>query len=260
MLDQVLMNLAVNARDAMPKGGRLLLETSEKTVDEELARLHPDASPGRFACLSVTDTGTGIPPEVLPRIFEPFFTTKEQGKGTGLGLATVFGIVKQHHGWIKVDTAAGRGTTFHVFLPAIRTAAAEPDRATARPRPMGGIETILLAEDEEAVRTIAVAVLERAGYRVLEAANGVEALHFWKEHRHDIALLLTDMVMPAGLGGRELAQRLQAEKPELKIIFFSGYSAELAGKELDLRHGENFLQKPFGPDHLLETVRRCLDG
>jgi PAS domain S-box-containing protein len=260
MLDQVLMNLVVNARDAMPNGGRLVIETSEKTVNEDVARLNPDAVPGRYACLSVNDTGCGIPPEILPRIFEPFFTTKEPGKGTGLGLATVYGIVRQHQGWLNVYSEPGQGANFQIFLPASTATDAELKQTTARPKPRGGTETILLVEDEPAVRTLTRAILERRGYQVLEAANGVEAFNVWQEHRAAVSLLLTDLVMPAGVSGQQLARQIQAEKPDLKVIFTSGYSAEIAGRDLELRNGENFLQKPCGPDQLLETIRRCLDG
>jgi CheY-like chemotaxis protein len=260
MLDQVLMNLVVNARDAMSNGGRLVIETSEKTVDEDLARLNPDAVPGRYVGLSINDTGCGIPPEILPRIFEPFFTTKEPGKGTGLGLATVYGIVKQHKGWLKVYSEPGRGTNFQIFLPASAATSADPAQPAARPKPRGGTETILLVEDEPAVRSLTRTILERRGYKVLEAANGVEGFSVWQEHRGAVSLLLTDLVMPAGVSGQKLARQIQAEKPDLKVIFTSGYSPEIAGRELELRSGENFLQKPCSPDQLLETVRRCLDG
>jgi two-component system cell cycle sensor histidine kinase/response regulator CckA len=260
MLDQVLLNLAVNARDAMPDGGRLLIETAQKQVDDELARLYPDAVAGDYVWLSVSDTGGGIPPEVLPRIFEPFFTTKAPGKGTGLGLATVFGIIKQHRGWLKVYSEPGQGTNFQVFLPATQTSSAELLRTTRQTQPRGGTETILLVEDEATVRLLCRAVLERAGYRVIEAANGVEALRLWKARTEHVHLLLTDIVMPAGVDGRALAQQLQADAPKLKVIFTSGYSAEIAGRELVLSEGQNFLQKPCPPQKLLETVRQSLDG
>jgi CheY-like chemotaxis protein len=254
------MNLAVNARDAMPKGGDLLIETTETTVDASEARLNPEAAPGRYVCLSVTDTGSGIAPEILPRIFEPFFTTKEPGKGTGLGLATVFGIVKQHHGWIKLENRPGQGATFRVYLPASAETAAPPAAATAKPKSNGGTETILLVEDELAVRTFTRRILERHGYQVLEAAEGAEALNLWREHRASVALLLTDLVMPGELDGQALGRRLRADQPDLKVIFASGYSAEIAGRDFQLRPGEAFVQKPFAAEHLLETIRRCLDS
>jgi two-component system, cell cycle sensor histidine kinase and response regulator CckA len=258
MLDQILMNLAVNARDAMPQGGRLLVETTERHVSEAEAREHADATPGAFVVLTVSDTGVGIPPEVLPRIFEPFFTTKEPGKGTGLGLATVFGIVKQHKGWVKVTSQVSQGTTFEIFLPA--SAVAQADSRDGVPiKPRRGSETILLAEDDPAVRVLTRMTLQRFGYRVVEAASGVEALRLWPEHRNDVALLLTDLVMPGGVTGQQLARRVQEDNPRLKVVFTSGYSAEIAGKEMELRSGENFVQKPYTPDRLLDTVRRCLD-
>ena len=259
MLDQVLMNLSVNARDAMSGGGRLLIETSETTVGDDVALQHPEVAPGRYVCLRVSDTGAGIPPEVLPHIFEPFFTTKEPGKGTGLGLATVFGIVKQHRGFTRVRSEPGCGATFEVVLPALELPRSEHADSAGRAGVRGGTETILLVEDEAAVRVLTRTILERRGYRVLEAATGAEALPIWRDHRAEVALLVTDLVMPGGVSGQQLAQQLQAEKPSLAVVFMSGYSAEVAGKEIQLRGGENFLQKPFAPNVLLETIRRCLD-
>ncbi len=260
MIDQILLNLAVNARDAMPKGGQIRIETSAIEFDETTAPQTVGARPGSFVCLSVTDTGTGIPPEILPRIFEPFFTTKEVGKGTGLGLATVFGIVEQHKGWINVDSEVGRGTTFRVFLPrqskAGDTAFFSPSQSPAR----GGNETLLLVEDEPAVRDTVRVVLSRLGYRVLEAATGDEALVVWEARRAEIRLLLTDLVMPGSLTGIELAEKLQAEEPRLKVIYASGYSAEIAGKQFPLEEGVNFLAKPFDWHKLAHVVRERLDA
>jgi PAS domain S-box-containing protein len=260
MMEQVLMNLAVNARDAMPGGGLLLIETAHLALDAPAARLIPEAGPGHYACFRVSDTGEGIPPEVLPRIFEPFFTTKEIGKGTGLGLATVFGIVKQHQGWIKVDTGLGKGTTFRIFLPVCPAETMETVPAAARPASPNGTETILLVEDESPVRGVLCEVLERHGYRVLAAADGGEALKLWSEQGAAVALLLTDLVMPGAMGGQELARRLLAEQPRLKVIYTSGYSVETAGRELHLRPGERFIQKPYNPEALLQTIRESLDG
>ena len=265
MLDHLLLNLVVNARDAMPGGGRLFLETAERTFTEEEAAAITDASPGRHVCLSVTDTGFGIAPENLSRIFEPFFTTKEPGKGTGLGLATVFGIVKQHHGALTVESEVGQGTTFRIFLPATDATGESPTgespEATGRkPWPRGGPETILLVEDEPSVRRVTRVMLERVGYSVLEAAHGLGALKVWEQHQDKIQLLLTDIVMPEGMSGRELARRLQESRPGLRIIFTSGYSADIAGRELALQEGQNFIQKPASPRQILETVRQCLDG
>ena len=259
MLDQMLMNLVVNARDAMPGGGRIIVETGEKHFTKEEAELIPDAKPGRHLSLRVTDTGCGIPPENLPRIFEPFFTTKEPGKGTGLGLATVFGIVKQHGGSLAVESEVGRGTTFQIYLPATETVGKSPGAAAVKPKPRGGTETILVVEDEYAVRILTRAVLEMFGYRVLEAADGVEAVRIWEQNQDSIRLLFTDLVMPEGVSGLELAARLQTRNPRLRVIFTSGYSAEIAGRQLSLQEGQNFIQKPSSPQQLLETVRRCLD-
>jgi signal transduction histidine kinase/ActR/RegA family two-component response regulator len=258
MVEQMLMNLAVNARDAMPKGGRLSIETSEKIVTEEVS-LHPDARPGRYVCFSVSDTGTGIPPEILPQIFEPFFTTKEAGKGTGLGLATVFGIVKSHQGWLKVENNPGQGVTFRIFLPASPITAAEAAQTEDKPKPKGGKETILLVEDEAGVRKTIHALLERHGYDVVAAANGIEALDLYLAHTRKVALVLTDLVMPGGMTGHELGRQLQSRQSNLKIIFMSGYSPEIAGRQLELRPGENFIQKPFAANRLLETIRRGID-
>jgi PAS domain S-box-containing protein len=258
MLDQVLMNLAVNSRDAMPGGGQLLIRTMEEVVEGRLARLHPDVAPGRYICLSVADNGMGISPEILPRIFEPFFTTKEPGKGTGLGLATVFGIVKQHGGFIEVESRPAHGASFRIFLPACKSTPGCLDRAE-QSLPRGGTETIMLVEDDRAVRSLTRVMLERYGYHVLEAADGIEAVTLWERQHETVALLLTDLVMPGGFSGQELAAFLQQSKPELKTIFTSGYSAEVAGRQLELLPGKNFLQKPFLPNQLLETVRQCLD-
>jgi PAS domain S-box-containing protein len=259
MLDQVLMNLAVNARDAMPNGGHVLIETTEKTFDATAPRIHPDAAPGRYVSLVVTDTGTGMTPEVMSRIFEPFFTTKEPGKGTGLGLATVFGIVKQHRGWVSVESEPAKGARFQVYFPASESRAVTRTN-TARSTFHKGTETILLVEDDDPIRRMTRRLLERQGYTVIEAPNGVEALALWKQHRDRIALLLTDLVMPAGMTGQQLARALQRDKPNLKIVFTSGYSTEIAGGEIHLRNGENFLQKPSSPAILLETLRKTLDA
>ena len=259
MMDQVLLNLSVNSRDAMPNGGQLVIETSIVNLDETGAAQHPEAQPGSFACLSVVDTGCGIPHETLPRIFEPFFTTKDVGKGTGLGLATVFGIVQQHGGWINVSSEVGHGTAFRIYLPRLSTPARKeiaPSSMSALP---GGNETILLAEDEPALRGLVRSILTRLGYRVLEASTGVRALEIWRENRDDIRLLLTDMVMPDGLSGRELAERLLASDPALRVIYTSGYNPEFAGKNFGLRDGVDFLAKPFAAPKLAEAVRAQLD-
>jgi len=259
MLDQILLNLAVNARDAMPQGGTLAIQTGVREVDAGMAAFEPAAKPGRHVLLGVTDTGTGIPPEVLPRIFEPFFTTKGTGKGTGLGLATVFGIVRQHGGFIRVGSEPGKGATFEVFLPASEGAA---DRSVAEPEPepVGGAETILLVEDDDRLRSLTRALLELAGYTVVVAVDGVEALDLAKTGGSGAALLVTDLVMPRGVSGQELARRLRLERPGLKVLFMSGYSAAIAGRQIDLSPGQGFLQKPFSREQLLHAARRCLDA
>jgi len=257
MLDQILMNLAINARDAMPEGGDLRIETAECLVGEAEAHRQPAARPGRYVRLSVIDTGTGIPAHVLPHIFEPFFTTKPPGRGTGLGLATVFGIVQQHRGWIDVDSTPGRGTRFDVLLPACE-ARQRPTEA-ARPKPRGGSETILLVEDDAQVRTLARMVLERSGYRVLEAPGGHDALRIWERREGPIHLLLTDVVMPGGIDGVELAGSLRQHDPALKVLYCSGYAPQASPRQVALRSGDELLHKPFSPDQLLEAVRRCLD-
>ncbi len=258
MVEQILLNLAVNSRDAMPTGGRLTISTSTEILDETQAGQHRETAPGTYACLSVSDTGCGIPPEILPRIFEPFFTTKEVGKGTGLGLATVYGIVRQHRGSISIESEPGEGTTFRIYFPETRGRAPEavvPSGGTLS----DGTETILLVEDEPALQMIVARVLTQCGYTVLTAISGVKALDVWREHHEKIDLLMTDMVMPGGISGGELATRLTTEKPGLKVIYTSGYSAELAGKGLPLHEGVNFLQKPWEMKRLKRIVREALD-
>jgi PAS domain S-box-containing protein len=260
MLEQVLMNLAVNARDAMPRGGHLTIATELRSISAAAAAENPTRQAGEFVCLSVRDTGSGIPPEVLPRIFEPFFTTKAIGVGTGLGLATVFGIVQEHQGWIEVATAVGAGTCFQVFLPPSSLTAAEASRATSQhPFDRKGSETILLVEDETTVREFAVAVLQHFGYRVLQAGSGVEALETWKWHHARIALVITDLVMPDGMSGLDLAKTLRVENPALKVIVTSGYANDMAAKVLAMPKELPFLQKPYLPNTLARMVRETLD-
>lgn len=261
MMEQVLMNLAVNARDAMTNGGELTIGTERITVEDAAARGHAAARAGEFVCLSVRDTGSGIPPENLQRIFEPFFTTKEEGHGTGLGLATVFGIVQQHQGWIEVESVVGAGTCFRVLLPAVSRGAPLTARRPAKTvTTKGGSETMLLVEDETSVREFAVAVLRSHGYRVLQAASGLEALELWKWHGSRISLLFSDLVLPEGLGGVELAATLRREKPTLKVVLTSGYANETIGEEFRPPPGTHFIHKPYKPQVLAQTVRDALDG
>jgi two-component system cell cycle sensor histidine kinase/response regulator CckA len=259
LLDQMLVNLVVNARDAMPKGGRLRIETAVVEISEQQAQRAAEARPGRYVRLLVADTGCGMDAATVERIFEPFFTTKEIGKGTGLGLATVYGIVQQHRGWIEVESAVGQGTTFRIYFP---VSEAQLDPASEPPEP--GVSTsargtILVVEDEAAVRSLVCTVLRRQGYRVIGATTGVEALEFWRQCAGQVDLLLTDMVMPGGLSGRDLAERVRAENPKLPVIYSSGYSAELADPEPDQMEGVAFLTKPYEPASLTAAVRRLLD-
>ena len=260
MMEQILINLAVNSRDAMPKGGRLIIQTAAIVISEADAQANPKARPGAFIRLKVTDTGCGIAPKEIARIFEPFFTTKEVGKGTGLGLATVFGIVAQHHGWIEVESKVNAGATFYIYLPRLPESEKSQTEFTRAPEVRGGKETILLVEDEAPVRSLARTLLERKGYHVIEADSGLSALEIWQEQRDAIDLLFTDMVMPEGISGRELAARLLAEKPGLKVIYSSGYTDDMLGESSPLRNNPNFLEKPFDSHKLLKRVRDCLDG
>jgi PAS domain S-box-containing protein len=259
MMDQVLMNLAVNSRDAMPNGGKLIIETSSVEFDQQDASQSAKIRPGSYVCLFVSDTGCGIPPENLPRIFEPFFTTKGVGKGTGLGLATVFGIVNQHQGWVDVYSEVGQGTTFRVYLPRLMKTV-ESQKVDASPTALpGGSETILLVEDDAFFRGSLRKALNQLGYRVLEAINGVEALEICRQNHNGIQLLLTDIVMPGGITGRDLGERLQKDYPALKIVYTSGYAAEVAGKGFPLKEGVNFLSKPFQAAKLARIIRNNLD-
>ena len=259
MIEQALMNLAINARDAMSNGGRLVIGTEVRRVDATQAGGHAGAREGEFVCLVVRDTGAGIPAAILPRIFEPFFTTKELGKGTGLGLATVQNVVQQHGGWIEVESVINSGTTFRVFLPARSQGLAELPDAHLLPVTQGGSETILLVEDEEALRVLARQVLEHYGYDVWEASSGIAALEIWAERADKIHLLFTDVVMPGGLNGKELADRLRSDRPDLKVILTTGYSTEAMRRPPLPRDRMPILHKPYPPQVLAQTVRDCLD-
>ena len=259
MIEMVILNLAVNARDAMPQGGRLLICADEIELKAENGLPNLKTRPGRFACLRVEDTGSGIPPEVLPHLFEPFYTTKGVGKGTGLGLASVYGVVEQHGGWIEVASEPGGGATFKIFLPVCAPKTRLEILHEAKPPVTGGRETILLVEDEGALRRLAMTVLQRNGYRVLEAGSGAEAMSVWGEHGPEIKLLLTDMVMPGGISGRELAIQFLEQRGNLKVIYTSGYSPDVIGQDMKLTEGVNYLAKPYNPEKMLQIVRRCLD-
>ena len=258
MLEQVLMNLAVNARDAMAKGGSLTIASTVVEIDVESAKLNSERRLGNFVKLSVADTGVGMDEAILKRIFEPFFTTKEVGKGTGLGLPTIHGIVKQHQGWIEVQSKPGDGTVFHVYLP-IKTDLMLPtaeihSAPSAAPRGHG---TLLLVEDEDIVRRPIGIYLRKLGYRVLEAANGNKAFEIWREHHAQIDLLYTDMVMPEGLNGLELAEQMRLEKPSLKVIISSGYSTEISMQGVPPDAGYVYLPKPSASALISTTIRDC---
>ncbi len=260
MLEQILLNLSVNSRDAMPKGGQMSIRIAVCEVDAGHMLRIADARAGTFIRLSHADTGEGIPPENVSRIFEPFFTTKELGKGTGLGLATVFGIVKQHDGWVEVESELGQGTTFHIYFPVTSLPAADPEQVDTQFHARKGTETIMVVEDERDLREIITRTLNLNGYRVFQAVDGQNALVIWEQYKNEIDLVFTDIIMPGGLNGRELADRLWLEKPELKVIFSSGYGADALGKNFKLDPKLNYLQKPYLPQTLSRTIRRCLDG
>jgi CheY-like chemotaxis protein len=249
MIEQIILNLAVNARDAMPNGGQLTITTSGNRLDDN----HP------AVCLTVSDNGCGIPKDTISHIFEPFFTTKEIGKGTGLGLATVFSIVQQHHGKIEVVSEAGGGTTFHITFPVAPGAGADAARTSSTPLP-GGSETVLVVEDEAPVRMFVSRLLERCGYRILAAESGIDALVTWEKNKQHIDLLLTDIIMPGGLNGYELAGRLLAERPQLKVVYTSGYTGDPTGQRAGMVDGVNFLQKPYPPLRLAEILRKALNS
>ena len=262
MMEQVIMNLSLNARDAMADNptGSLTITTNPVKVSREYVDRNPEAREGMFACLTVSDNGCGMDRIKMSKIFEPFFTTKEVGKGTGLGLATVYGIVKQHTGWIEVESELGKGTAFKIFLPSsVKTVASQAVKGPGT-QVKGGKETILLVEDEPGVLSLARGILKSYGYKVLEAQSGVEALRVWAQYETHINLLLTDMVMPGGMSGYDLAKKLRAEKIDLKIIYTSGYSMETLGQDFTLGKGMLFLKKPYQPQTLAQYVRDCLDS
>jgi PAS domain S-box-containing protein len=262
-VEQVIMNLALNARDAMPDGGKLTLATTRVEIDKASRARNPESQLGSYICLAVKDTGHGMDPATVARIFEPFFTTKDPGQGTGMGLATVYGVLKQHGGWIEVDTAPGRGTTIRTFFPLSKegfvAASAKSESSPTEFTPSNAI-TILVVEDEEMLREFVSEALATLGYRVLSAANGPDALNVWGEHRDKIDLLLTDVVMPESISGRQLAHTMIQDKPDLKVIFTSGYSSELFGSEFEREKEHLFLAKPYLPDRLAQTVAMHLQS
>jgi signal transduction histidine kinase len=260
MIEQILVNLTVNAHDAIALEGKVSIRTAEVTVEPGQAAAHSEARPGQFVCLSISDNGCGIEPQVMDHLFEPFFTTKDVGKGTGLGLATVYGIVREHQGWIEVQSTVGAGSTFRLFFPVSGHKAPQPPLPEPKRPAYSGTETILLAEDEQAVREMVTESLSLLGYKVIPAASGPAALEAWQRAQGRIDLLLTDLVMPGGMRGHDLAEELRRNNPRLKILFTTGYSPGSAGARGSLEEGVNFLPKPYPPDKLGAIVRRCLDS
>ncbi|MBI4643057.1 MAG: response regulator [Deltaproteobacteria bacterium] len=258
-ISQVIMNLAVNARDAMPQGGRLTLETANVELDESYALKHTEVRPGPYAVLTVSDTGLGMDAETQEHIFEPFFSTKEPGKGTGLGLSTVDGIVKQSNGHIWVYSEVGRGTTFKIYLPRVREEVSAPSKKRPPGNKLEGTETVLVVEDEEVLRMLMVEALQLYGYRVLYARNGAEALKMAADYNAPIHIVLTDVVMPQ-MSGQELIQHLRANRPEAKVLFSSGYAPDTIFHYGELEGGAYFLQKPFRFKDLVQKIRGILDG
>jgi signal transduction histidine kinase len=259
MIEQVVTNLCVNARDAMmPRGGRLTIATVVVTLDSAASKANDLAKAGSFVRLTVTDTGSGMDAETLKRIFEPFFTTKQVGKGTGLGLATVFGITKQHQGWIDVRSAINEGSTFTIFLPLTCSGSAASTPQIPAGDLRNGSACILLVEDEQMVRQMVSRTLQKAGHRVLEAADGISAIKLWAKHRLEIDLLLSDMVMPNELTGLDLARRFKADRPELKVVITSGYSVDIAQSGIPAGQDIAYLGKPYEVRQLTAFIRNCL--
>ncbi|HAM50031.1 MAG TPA: hybrid sensor histidine kinase/response regulator [Nitrospiraceae bacterium] len=257
-MEQVLMNLVANARDAMPHGGILTIGTLRIVLDEEFVKMHGYGKPGSFVIVSVSDTGTGMNEDIRQRIFDPFFTTKELGRGTGLGLSIVYGIIKQHNGYVDVYSEIGKGTTFKLYLPLIGADAGEAAKAGVAIAARGD-ETILLAEDEAEVRNITKIILERYGYKVIEASDGEEAVRKFGENKHEVQLLLIDVVMPKK-NGREAYEEIIKMRPDVKAIFISGYTADIMYKQGLLEKGLAFVSKPIAPADLLRKIRELLDN
>jgi len=257
-IDQILMNLCLNARDAMPDGGRIVIETRNTAITEEFHRIHSFGAPGEYVVISISDTGTGMDQATLDRIFEPFFTTKEMGRGTGLGLATTYGIVKQHDGFINAYSEVGKGTTFRVYLPA-QTASSQVRRMESSLDDVRGTETILLAEDNAALRDVARRVMEPLGYRIIAASTGQEAVQLFKANQKKIDVAVLDVIMPS-LGGVEAYMQMRALKPDLPVIFTTGHTAESASLNALLEQGAVFLGKPHTPRELCQAIRSVMQN
>lgn len=258
-IEQVIMNLCVNAKDAMPKGGHLTIETGNVDLDEEYARMHLSVTAGSYVMLAVSDSGTGMTPEVKSHIFQPFFTTKEQGKGTGLGLSTIYGIVNQNKGNIYVYSEPGKGSVFKVYFPECKKYSSVPKEMEKNKPSLQGSETVLVVEDNEMVRNTTLKTIQRFGYRVLTAPDGLEALRICREHDGPIHLLLTDVVMP-GVGGKDLAEQAQGMRSDMKVLFMSGYTDDAIVRHGVIEKGIAFLQKPFTTNRLVEKIRDVLNG
>jgi len=257
-IEQVLMNLATNARDAMPQGGHLTLVTQLVELDDAFIRVHGYGEPGMFAVISVSDTGSGMGKETLAKIFEPFFTTKEVGKGTGLGLAMAYGIIKQHNGYINVNSEPEKGTTFRIYLPAIKTTAEAIVKIAIEPLPSQGNETILVAEDDRALRELFSTVLQEYGYNVILAEDGEDAIRNYAENKDTIQLAMLDMIMPKK-NGKEAYDGIKKIRPDIKTLFSSGYTADRINKASMLKDGFDFIMKPVAPKDLLRKIREVLD-
>jgi two-component system, cell cycle sensor histidine kinase and response regulator CckA len=258
-IEQVVMNLAVNARDAMPDGGKLTIQTANAELDVAFTREHPGSVPGQYVMLAVTDTGTGMDPETQAQIFEPFFTTKGRDQGTGLGLATVYGVVKQSVGYIAVESEKGKGASFRIYLPRIEQPVATRCQSSQEPLNVRGSETILLVEDAEPLRLLAQLFLKENGYQVLTAADGAEAQQLAAQNSGPIHLLLTDVVMP-GINGRVLAERLAPRDPAMKVLYMSGYTDSFIAGHGVLEEGIHLIHKPFTEEALMRKVRELLDA
>jgi nitrogen-specific signal transduction histidine kinase/ActR/RegA family two-component response regulator len=257
-IDQILMNLSLNARDAMPDGGKLTIETANVSLDEDYARTHLSAKPGRYVLLMVTDTGVGMGQDTSEHIFEPFFTTKETGKGTGLGLAVVHGIIQQHGGHIRCYSEQGQGTTFKIYFPALVSHEQVPE-AIVKPMPHGGTETVLLVDDEELIRDFGSRILTKAGYTVITASNGKEALEVYQARREDIDLVILDLIMPE-MGGRQCLDSLLSLDPSVRVIIASGYSGDGHSREALAAGAKGFVSKPYDIRQVLAVVRKGLDS
>ncbi len=254
-LDQIILNLTLNARDALPHDGSIVIKSALENVPRERIPSTADsAKPGAHLCITIADTGVGMDEETTRHLFEPFFTTKEVGQGTGMGLATVQGIAQQHGGWVAVESAPGQGSAFHVFLPATTVELAAPKPALLPASALRGSGTVLIAEDEEAVSLLATCTFEEHGFKVIAAPNAAAALQLWEQHGEDVVLLFTDMVMPGGMSGHDLAKRLRTDRPALPVIFSSGYSRDLLTGGVQLEEGVNYLPKPYRPADLSTMI------